>query len=74
VAPDGTVYVIEGSTNRVVRLSASGARIGYLGPAFAIPYDVEVAADGVAYLLQAGPTGYVRRIAPDGTVTTVSRR
>ena len=74
VASDGTVDVVEGSTNRVVRLSPSGARLGFLGPAFVIPYDVEAAPGGIAYLLQAGPTGYIRRIAPDGSVTTVSRR
>jgi streptogramin lyase len=74
VASDGTAYVIEGSVNRVVHLSVSGARLGFLGPAFAIPYDVEVAAGGIVYLLQAGPTGYVRRISPDGSVTTISRR
>jgi hypothetical protein len=55
-------------------VSPSGAILGPLGPAFAVPYDVEVTATGAAYLLQAGPTGYIRRIAPDGTVTTVSRR
>jgi NHL repeat len=74
VAPEGTVYIVEGQTRRVVRLSASGERLGYLGPAFAIPYDVEVGAGGAAYLLQAGPTGYIRRIAPNGSVTTVSAR
>jgi hypothetical protein len=58
----------------VVRLGPSGTRLGFLGPAFAIPYDVEVASGGVVYLLQAGPTGYIRRIAPNGSVTTVSRR
>ena len=74
VASDGTVDVVEGSANRVVRLSPSGARLGYYGPAFTIPYDVEAAPGGIAFLLQAGPTGYIRRIAPDGSVTTVSRR
>ena len=74
VGSDGTVYVVEGSVNRVVRLSPSGVRLGFLGPAFTIPYDVEVAPGGIVYLLQAGPTGYIRRIATDGTVTTVSRR
>jgi hypothetical protein len=39
----------------------------------ALPYDVEAAGDGVVYVLEAGPIGYVRRIAPDGTMTTVSR-
>jgi sugar lactone lactonase YvrE len=74
VAPDGTVFVIDGKLQRVVRLSATGAMLGPLGPAFAVPYDVEVASDGVAFLLQAGPIGHLRRIAPDGTFTTVSRR
>src|SRR5262245_1319426 len=74
VAPDGTVYVIEGKEQRVVRLGAAGPRLGFLGPKFFNPYDVEVTADGVAYLLQAGPAGHVRRIAPDGTVTTISSR
>ena len=74
VAPDGTVYVIDGTLDRVVRVSPAGAILGPLGPAFSTAYDVEVGADGVAYLLQAGPAGYIRRIAPDGTVTTVSRR
>ena len=36
-------------------------------------YDVEASPEGVAYLLQAGPSGRIRRIAPDGSVTTVSR-
>ena len=74
VAPNGTVYVIDGKLDRVVRVSPAGAILGPLGPAFSVPYDVEVTADGAAYLLQAGPTGYIRRIAPNGTVTTVSRR
>lgn len=74
VAPDGTIYVIEGKEQRVVRLSPRGVLLGFLGPRFFNPYDVEVTADGVAYVLQAGPTGHIRRIAPDGTVTTISRR
>ena len=72
VAADGTVYVVEGAQRRVVRLSASGARLGFVGPAFAVPYDVEVEG-GVTYLLDAGPTGHIRRIAPNGAVTTISR-
>jgi streptogramin lyase len=74
VTPDGTVYVIEGTTNRVVRLAPSGARFGFLGPGFSTAYDVEASPEGVAYLLQAGPSGRIRRIASDGSVTTVSRR
>ena len=74
VTPDGTVYVIEGTTNRVVRLGLSGARLGFLGTGFSNAYDVEAGPDGVAYLLQAGSPGRIRRIASDGSVTTVSRR
>ena len=74
VAPDGTVYVIDGKAGRVARLTASGTALGSLGPSFVNPYDVEVGADGVVFLLQAGPRGYVRRIAPDGSATTISRR
>lgn len=74
VARDGTVYVIDGKLKQVVRVSPAGAILGALGPAFSVPYDVEVADSGAAYLLEAGPIGHVRRIAPDGTVTTVSRR
>ena len=74
VANDGTVYVIEGKEQRVVRLNAAGARLGFLGPKFFNPYDVEVTAGGVAYLLQAGPSGRVRRISANGTVTTISSR
>ena len=73
VASDGTVYVVDGQADRVARLSASGAMLGFLGPSFFNPYDVEVGSDGAAYLLQAGPAGRVRRIAPDGSVTTISR-
>jgi streptogramin lyase len=74
VATNGTVYVVDGKADRVQRLDPSGAVLGFLGPAFFNPYDVEVAADGAAYLLQAGPAGHLRRIAPDGSVTMVSRR
>ena len=74
VAPDGSVDVVEAAARRVVHLSPSGERLGFQGPAFATAYDVEVGAGGVVYLLQAGPTGYIRRIAADGSVTTVSRR
>jgi hypothetical protein len=74
VAADGTIYVIGGREQRVVHLSPSGARIGFVGPAFGLPYDVEVADDGVVYVLEAAPFARLRRIARDGTVTTVSGR
>jgi sugar lactone lactonase YvrE len=73
IAADGTIYVVDSVEKRLLRLSPSGARIGFLGASFGDPYDVEVADSGVAYVLEAGPTGWVRRVAADGTVTTVSR-
>ena len=72
VTTDGTVFVIDAHDLRVVRLSPAGAPLGPLGPAFNDPYDVELSSAGDAYLLDTGATGFVRRIAPNGTVTTVS--
>jgi sugar lactone lactonase YvrE len=72
VAADGTVYVIDSRDLRLLRVSPAGAPLGPLGRVFDDPYDVELASDGAAYLLDTGATGFVRRIAPDGTVTTVS--
>jgi streptogramin lyase len=73
VADDGTVDVVDSQANRVVHLSASGTRLGFVGPTFGLPYDVQAAPGGVVYVLESGPVGYIRRVAPDGTVTTVSR-
>jgi len=69
VAPDGTVYVVDSGANRVLRLSASGSRLGYLARTSGDLYDVQVTRG----VLEAGATGWVRRISRDGTVTTVSR-
>jgi hypothetical protein len=74
VGPEGTISVVDSRARRIARFSASGARIGFFGPLFGLPYDVEATADGGAYLLEAGPLGRLRRVAPNGTVTTVSRR
>ena len=62
VASDGTIYVAEARTNRVVHMSASGARLGLVGPRFSTPFDVAVGADAV-YVLETGTSGRVRRIA-----------
>jgi serine/threonine protein kinase, bacterial len=72
VAADGTVYVIAARDLRLLHLGAAGTLIGPFGRTFDDPYDVELASDGGAYLLDVGHTGFVRRIAADGTVTTVS--
>lgn len=74
VAVDGTIDVVEADTRRVVRLTPWGTRAGFVGPAFGLPYDVEVTESGVVYVLEAGPTGRLRRVGLDGTVTTVSHR
>ena len=73
VAADGTVYVADGASNRVVHLSAAGERLGFVGPLFDDPYGVRLAADGVLYVVESLPSGDIRRVARDGTVTTVSR-
>ena len=74
IGGDGSIYVVDGKANRLLHLSPSGDRIGFVGPAFRTPYDVEAAPDGTVYLLGAGPSGRIKRIAPNGTVTTISRR
>ncbi|HSS81416.1 MAG TPA: hypothetical protein VLK24_09495 [Gaiellaceae bacterium] len=74
VLADGSIVVVDGQNDRVVHLTSSGTRIGFVGPVFAITYDVEAAPGGVAYVLEAGPAGRIRRVAADGTVTTVSRK
>ena len=74
IGGDGSIYVVDGRASRVVRLSPSGDRLGLVGPVFRTPYDVEVAGDGTIYVLEAGPSGRIKRIAPNGTVTTISRR
>ena len=45
-----------------MHLSASGARLGLVGPSFNTPFDVAVSADSV-YVLETGTSGRVRRIA-----------
>src|SRR5215204_4071743 len=70
---DGSIYVVDGNAKRVVHLTPSGERIGFVGGTFAIAYDVAVAPDGVVYVLEAGPSGRIKRVARDGTTTTVAR-
>ena len=73
VASDGTVYVCDGASNRVVHLSATGKRLGLVGPLFDDPYSVRVAPGGVLYVVESLEAGDIRRVSSDGTVTTVSR-
>jgi sugar lactone lactonase YvrE len=62
VASDGTVYVADARESRIRHLSASGAMLGFAGPRFNTPFDVEVSADSV-YVLETGTSGRVRRVA-----------
>jgi hypothetical protein len=71
VAPDGTVYVAAGDERRIVHYSASGERLGVVGPRFADAYALSVAADGTVYAVDLGGRGIIRRIAPDGTASVV---
>jgi len=72
VGPDGTIYVCDSRANRVVHLSATGERIGFIGPVFDTPYALAVAPDGGVYVVETSALGRVRHVAPDGTVTTLS--
>jgi streptogramin lyase len=71
-APDRTVYVVDEAAKRILHFAADGKRLGYVGPAFGDPYQLALAPGGVIYVVDTAQTGYIRRLAPDGTVTTVS--
>jgi len=71
VARDGTVYVASGDEHHIVRFSASGGRLGFVGPRFGDTYALSVATDGTVYAVDLGGTGIIRRIAPDGTASVV---
>jgi hypothetical protein len=72
--PSGSLLLIEFDARRVVRVSPSGAQTTVAG-GFRTPYALARAGDGTVYVTEAGElsraTGSLRRIAPDGTVTTV---
>jgi len=63
VAPDGTVYVASADEHRVVHLSASGQRLGVLGPRLYDAYALAVAPDGTVYADDIGAE-LIRRISP----------
>ena len=46
VAVDGSLYIVEATAKRVGHYSATGTRLGDVGPVFNDPYDVEVGTDG----------------------------
>ena len=83
LAPDGVLYVAEPGRHRIVAVSPGGAPRVIAGAAngyrdawgpearFRFPGDVAVAGDGTCYVADTG-NDCIRRIAPDGTVTTLA--
>jgi hypothetical protein len=66
VAPDGTVTTIAGTANQSGHVNAVGS-----AARFNVPYDVVVAPTGDLYVADAY-NQVIRKIAPDGTVTTLA--
>ena len=73
LAPDGTVYVVDASTHRVVHLTADGRRLGSVQHVFDDPYDLATARDGSVYVVDTSVSGRLYRVAPNGATTVVSR-
>jgi sugar lactone lactonase YvrE len=73
IAGDGTAYVVDASTDRVVHLMADGRPLASPKHVFSDPYDVSVAADGSLYVVDTSVSGHLYRVAPNGTTSVVSR-
>lgn len=73
IAPNGTVYIVDASTHRVVHLTIDGRRLGSVKHLFSDPYAVSAAADGSLYVVDTAAVGRLYRVAPDGTTAAVSR-
>jgi streptogramin lyase len=71
VAPDGTIDLVEAAAKRVARYSAAGKRLGNVGPRYFDPYDVQVARNGVVYVLDTAALGTIKRVGPNGDVSVV---
>jgi sugar lactone lactonase YvrE len=74
ISADGTVYIVDANVRRVVHLMADGRRLGFAGPRFRDPYDVEAASGGTVYVLDTAAAGRLYRVAPNGKATVVGRR
>ena len=72
VAPDGSIYLIELGAKHVGHYSATGTRLGVVGPAFADPYGVQAAPDGTVYVIETAVSGTIKRVAPNGVVSTLT--
>ena len=73
IAPDGTVYLVDGSTGRVLHLMIDGRSLGSVARVFRDPYDVKAAADGSLYVIDTSVSGWLYRVAPDGSSAVISR-
>jgi glucose/arabinose dehydrogenase len=74
VAPDGSVYVIDSVARRVIHLSASGKRLGTVGPRLrGDPYDLQAAPGRSVLVLEAGAIGDIRRLSPNGSSQALTR-
>ncbi|MGC8834307.1 MAG: hypothetical protein ACP5R4_09655, partial [Armatimonadota bacterium] len=86
VAPNGTLYIVDFANSRIGRMDPDGSvsvaagtgKPGYGGdggPAvqaeLLLPQDVDVAPDGSVYIADTG-NNRIRRVAPDGTITTIA--
>jgi virginiamycin B lyase len=69
-----TFLVLEFDARALTRLDESG-RTTTVATGFDKPYALTRAADGTVYVIQvgelSGPSGRIRRVAPDGSVSTV---
>lgn len=87
LAPDGTIYMPDFSTNRIRRIgtdgiittlagSGSATFSGDNGPAIAAgvpqPASVAVGPEGSVYFTSGISADRIRRVTPDGTITTVA--
>lgn len=71
VARDGTIDVVEAAGKRVGRYSATGRRLGSVGPRYSDAYGVQVTPDGVVYVLETAALGTIERISTRGAVSVV---
>lgn len=73
IARDGTVYLVDASTHRIVHLLADGRRLGSVKHVFFDPYDVATSVGGALYVVDTSASGRLYRVAPNGTTTVVTR-
>ncbi len=71
VAGDGTIYVVEAASRRVVRYSSTGKRLNVVEPRFGDPYAVGI-GKGVVYVVDTSATGSVVRVDRNGRGLPVS--